>query len=313
MTSTYFITGEWGSTFMRLHLCRRDGGLLNIVASISNNNGVVGCTNFEDVFFDTAQPWLNEHGSMPVVLAGMIAANIGWHDSGYAACPVSSSDLRPLTFTTRGIGITLAPGLSCRNMFGLPDVVRGEDMQIFGWLDSRPRSPDEQNILCLPGRHVKWVLTRGHAVQSFFTGMNGELEDILIQHSLLGRGVQKTETLSQPEFESGRQLMFNDPTLSMGHALFATRSRLVLEEHTSETAASFLAGILVGGDIRDAMHAFETRHLLNGPVQVFGENDLSRTYVQSVQSMGHEAQCIIEPNLAVQGLVRILLNTVKSF
>ena len=306
MTSSYFITGEWGSTFMRLHLCRRDGDVLTITASARNTNGVVGCTDFEAAFFSAAQPWFDERGPMPVVLAGMIAANIGWHDSGYAACPVSSGDLRPLTFTARGIEITLAPGLSCRNMFSLPDVVRGEDMQIFGWLDSHPRSPDEQHILCLPGRHVKWVVTRGHAVQSFFTGMNGELEDILIQYSLLGRGVLKTKTLSQPEFEAGQKLMFDDPTLSMGHALFATRSRLVLGEHTPETAASFLAGILIGGDIRDAVRALESRHLLNGPIQVFGDNDLSRTYAQSVQSMGREAQCVTEPDLAAQGLARIL-------
>ncbi len=309
MNTSHFIVGEWGSTFMRLHLCIREAGTVQILAHVGGH-GVLGCEDFESAFFDAAQPWFNVHGPVPVILAGMIGSNIGWRDTGYAACPISSDRIEGVHFQTRGIDITIMPGLRCQNIFGLPDVVRGEEMQMFGWLDDQARAPNEQHIICLPGRHVKWVAALGHCVQSFFTGMNGEMEELLIQHSLLGRGVLQTEQLSDPDYTIGRNLMFDDPTLSVGHALFATRSRLVLRDHTPETAASFLAGVLIGGDIRDAMRAYVSRDMINGPVIVIGTTPLANLYAAELVNLGHPAQQVKDPDLAIKGLARFALASV---
>ena len=311
MTEGYFIAGEWGSTFMRLHLCRSTAAGCAIVAS-AQGVGVAGCTDFEAAFFATAQPWFDSHGPLPVILAGMVGGNIGWRDSGYAACPVASHAVAPLRFTARGIDIAITPGLSCRNMFNLPDVVRGEEMVMFGWLDSQTRSADERHVLCLPGRHVKWVTTTGAQVESFFTGMNGELEDILLRHSLLGRGVIQTQVVNEADFATGLDLMFNDRSLAMGHALFATRSRLVLGEHPPETAASFLSGLLIGGDIRDALTAYQARGGLPAPIVVLGESDLAARYIHAIKTFGCDAVQATTPHLAIQGLARLFTATQRS-
>lgn len=305
MNEAYFIAGEWGSTFMRLHLCRPTPSGADILAS-AHGPGVVGCTDFEGAFFAAAQPWLDMHGPLPVILAGMVGGNIGWHDSGYAACPAGSRDLNPLTFTCRDMAIAIVPGLSCHNMFGLPDVVRGEEMAMFGWLDSRPRTPSERHLLCLPGRHVKWVATIGNRVASFFSGMNGELEDILLQHSLLGRGVVRTQVMSEADFDSGLKLIFDDPTLSIGHALFATRSRLLRGDHSPETAASFLSGLLIGSDIRDALSACQAREELPQPVVVLGDSDLAGRYLRAIKTFGCDAAQVPTPHLAIHGLAQLL-------
>ena len=303
MNSGYFIAGEWGSTFMRLYLCDQSDGHFKILTE-AHGTGVMSTKDFEDAFFTTAQPWFDAHGHIPVILSGMVGGNIGWHDTGYATCPASSSDIRPFMFKARGVSIAIAPGLSCHNMFGLADVVRGEDMQMLGWLDSQVRAADERHILCLPGRHVKWVITEGTKVASFFTGMNGEMEDILLQHSLLGRGVERTDTLSQPDFDAGIAIMFADPTLSLGHALFATRSRLVLGELTPKTAASFLSGLLIGADIRDALKACQDRGL-SGPVIVMGASELAKTYAAIMIAQGRETIHVTTPHLAIQGMFNL--------
>lgn len=306
MTTDMFITGEWGSVAMRLHLCARTGDRIATIDTV-RGGGVRDCTDFEAAFFAAAGPWFQTHGPLPVILAGMIGSNIGWRDSGYAPCPAGTAELtgQLTSFTVRGVTINLSPGLKCRNMFGLPDVVRGEEMQVFGWLNASPCEDDERRLVCLPGRHVKWMVTRGQQIVSFFTGMNGEMEDILLAHSLLGRGVVR-EGFSQPDFDVGLTAVRDDTTLSLGHALFATRSRLVLGDHDAGGAASFLSGLLVGADIRDALNACRSRGLLESPVVVMGAGQAATLYADGLAAFGQTMTAISDDALAIHGLAALL-------
>ena len=79
--------------------------------------------------------------------------------------------------------IAIVPGLSCERD-GVPDVMRGEEVQVFGAMDLLAIA---QGDFVLPGTHSKWVRVGQGRVQSFATSMSGELYALLRQHSILAR------------------------------------------------------------------------------------------------------------------------------
>src|SRR5690606_23218356 len=84
----------------------------------------------------------------------------------------------------QGCRIAIAPGLACRNPLGTPDILRGEETQILGYLSLSPENR-EIHLLCLPGTHTKWVIVKKGYVDTFLTSMQGELFDMLEKHSVL--------------------------------------------------------------------------------------------------------------------------------
>jgi 2-dehydro-3-deoxygalactonokinase len=92
-------------------------------------------------------------------------------------------------------GATKDPRLRVSILPGLkqavpPDVMRGEETQIAGFLAA---APGFDGVLCLPGTHAKWVQISAEEVVSFRTFMTGELFDLLstqsvLRHSIAGEG-----------------------------------------------------------------------------------------------------------------------------
>jgi 2-dehydro-3-deoxygalactonokinase len=304
MTAQLFIAGEWGSVSMRLTLCERNGD--NITAlETRTGRGVIGCSNFEAAFFEAAEHWFLEHGAMPVILAGMIGSNLGWHDSGYVTCPAGVTEIRRnlSVINTRGVNVYFSPGLKTKNIFGLPDVVRGEEMAALGWLNQYP--DEAPRLLCLPGRHVKWLLTEGGRITSFFTGMCGELEDLLLTHGLLGKGVNREASCSNA-YRNGVSYMVSNPLLSIGHSIFATRSRLVLGEHTKDEASSFLQGLLIGSDVRDAFKAYELYGQNDKTIYLMDHASLTSQYKLAIDVFGYSTAVVSEHSLGIIGLAKTL-------
>ena len=304
MTQELFIAGEWGSVVMRLYLCRDNGKDIEVIDTVTGG-GVVGCPDFEAAFFTAVAPWFEAHGALPVILAGMIGSNIGWRDSGYVEAPAGSAEFasRLTTIQVRGVDIHFTPGLKCRNLFGLPDLVRGEEMQVLGWLAGQ--DDDTPGLICLPGRHVKWMLTQGRRIASVTTGMHGEIQDLLLGHGLLGKGVDR-DAWSETAFEAGLDTIQSDPGLSLGHALFATRGRLVLGEHRPDEAAAFLSGLVIGADIRDWLRALEGHALGDRTAMIFGHDATSERYMRAFRRYGAPCQRMDRPSLAASGLGSLL-------
>src|SRR3546814_14018480 len=112
--------------------------------------------------------------AVPVVLSGMIGSRQGWLEAPYLACPAALADLGaalvPLDLA-RGRRVFLAPGLSTRDAGGVPDVMRGEEVQILGEVD---RLGVDSAILCMPGTHSKWARVEAGRGTGCRTQMSGE-------------------------------------------------------------------------------------------------------------------------------------------
>jgi 2-dehydro-3-deoxygalactonokinase len=305
------IAGDWGSTAMRLHLCERTDGAVRVLESAAGP-GVKFCGDFEQAFFDAAGGWLERHGAMPVVLAGMIGSNLGWADCPYAACPAGAASLAPQLhrLTARGIEIAIAPGLRCTNVFGLPDVMRGEEVQLFGLL-ALLGGPSERMLVCLPGTHAKWAVVEHGQVQSFFTSMQGELFEVLLAHSLVGRGLPDATasvaiTPETPAFRDGVARMLGDPTLAAELAVFAARSRVVTGDLPAEEARAFLSGLLIAAEVRDAIAAYRARGIEARSVTLVGAEALMPLYAAPIEAMGGGVRMVPAHDASLCGLAALM-------
>ncbi|WP_268807371.1 2-dehydro-3-deoxygalactonokinase, partial [Tepidimonas taiwanensis] len=77
---------------------------------------------------------------LPAILCGMIGSTLGWAVADYLPCPASLADLRGdlLVLETGDAPVSIVPGLRCEGLTGAPDVMRGEETQVFGWTRLAP-------------------------------------------------------------------------------------------------------------------------------------------------------------------------------
>jgi 2-dehydro-3-deoxygalactonokinase len=120
------------------------------------------------------EPWLGA-GPMDVLACGMVGSRQGWAEAPYVAVPASPAALSPVRSPRR------IRACACRDPARPetgrpPDVMRGEETQIAGFLAA---APGFDGVLCLPGTHAKWVQISAGEVVSFRTFMTGELFDLL--------------------------------------------------------------------------------------------------------------------------------------
>jgi 2-dehydro-3-deoxygalactonokinase len=179
-----FIAGDWGTSHLRLFLCDADG-----VAHDSNSGpGAAEVSgHFEDVFASSTAQWEELHGALPAVICGMVGSSIGWTEAPYVPCPAHPEQIAEACTALKGGRIQIVPGLSCRNRFNAPDLLRGEETQILGALAREDRLRQGRWLLCLPGTHTKWVVVEDGLVREFFTAPTGELFALLRDRSVLVR------------------------------------------------------------------------------------------------------------------------------
>jgi len=126
---------------------------------------------FAAVLEAQAEDWIAA-GDGPVMMSGMIGSRQGWLEVPYAACPAGfeeiATGMRKVTWD--GGTAWIAPGLSCHDEAGVPDVMRGEEVQILGVLD---RLGPGAHTVCLPGTHSKWVEVTDGRIMRFTTHMPG--------------------------------------------------------------------------------------------------------------------------------------------
>ena len=253
------ILGDWGTTVNRLYLAQWQHGKLNILARVEGQ-GTKNNADPEASFFQLSQAWRQKHGVMPVYLIGTVGSNIGWKQVDYVACPADHSHSleKALRFNVRDTDFVIFPGLSCINRHGLPDSMRGEETQIFGFLAAQARQQGfhpEQQLICLPGTHTKWALTENGKVSTFLTSPIGELYEVLCLHSVLLKSAT-VKDWDDKGFKQGLTLSVKS-TSSLLHTLFATRSQQVIDGYTNAQAAGFLSGLLIGSDIKSAQRSFD--------------------------------------------------------
>jgi 2-dehydro-3-deoxygalactonokinase len=239
---------DWGTTSFRAYLAAADGAVLDRVA---DDKGILAVTagRFADVLSKATAPWIAAHGSLPILMSGMIGSRQGWVEAPYVKCPadVKAIAQRLTKIEVDGLGaVALVPGLETRGPDGAPDVLRGEETQVFGVLQA-PGARD--GLYVLPGTHSKWVTVKGGAILGFRTYMTGEVFAVLRGHSILGR-LMTPRGGGGPGFakglEAGRSSGLPGDLLSR---LFSVRTLGLFGEVPPPELADYLSGLLIGAEL----------------------------------------------------------------
>jgi 2-dehydro-3-deoxygalactonokinase len=285
---------DWGTTSLRAYRLDPNGTILEQRSSAS---GILAVENgqFAEALEKIAGDWIAA-GNAPVVMSGMIGSRQGWQEVPYVSCPAGAEEiaagLRKVSWP-RG-SAWIAPGLTCRDESGTPDVMRGEETQILGVLDQLGPGA---HTLCLPGTHSKWVEVRDGKIARFTTHMTGEAFAVLRGHSILGRMMKEGPTDSAG-FEAGVRRSAESGGLL--HHLFGVRARGLFGELPETASASYLSGILIGHEIRAARGSAGRVHLLCTA-------QLAQLYGQALSLLGVEP-VVLDPDAVTRALYRLSEN-----
>ena len=176
---TALIAVDWGTTSARAYRLDDRGEVCDARAAPLGIQQVKG--GYPDALAALLGDWSSD--TAPRLACGMIGSRQGWIEAPYVDCPAPVDALARGIVRTQDGALAIVPGLVCRGMDGMPDVMRGEETQIAGAI-ANEAAP---TLAILPGTHSKWALVHGGTIVAFTTHMTGEVFAVLHEHSILGR------------------------------------------------------------------------------------------------------------------------------
>ena len=292
-----FLAVDWGTTRVRAWRVAADGSVeANEIFPLGVSRLAPGEAAAR--FADTIRPALGAQ-DLPAILCGMIGSNLGWTPVRYLDCPVDLAALAQALHPAPGDpSAMIVPGLRGPGVAGAPDVMRGEETQVLGWLAGDPARRAGEHRLCLPGTHAKWVRVQDGRVVRFLTAMTGEVYDLLARQSVLRSDA--------PADDAGAFLAGVDAAGDGGgllSRLFSVRARVVGADAPAAETPSFLSGLLIGADAAGAAQLLETPP--DAPVELIGEPGLCRWYETALARQGRPSRRHDGGAAALAGLIAL--------
>ncbi|ANW27094.1 hypothetical protein BA953_23520 [Vibrio coralliilyticus] len=246
MNNVDWLIIDWGTTNFRAFAMRNDGTLIE---KIEKNLGLlqVKDNRFAEELASVLHDWLGEYQHLPVMMAGMVGSAQGWVDVPYVAAPVTLEQLAQQCHRFAlpwGASATIIPGVCTENAEGEVDVMRGEEVQLFGLKHMVDKA---QFNAVFPGTHSKHVTVESEQVKEFKTFMTGELFSILSQYSILGRGLPE-QNESQRAFLKG---VVESGGSDFTAKLFRTRTHRLFDKLDASSVLDYLSGLLIGQELKE--------------------------------------------------------------
>ncbi|WP_411884349.1 2-dehydro-3-deoxygalactonokinase [Polaromonas sp. YR568] len=233
---------DWGSSSLRGALLDADGAALD-ERSFARGILTVEAGGFPAVFESCFGDWMTP-GTL-CLISGMAGSKQGWREAPYCACPAGFGAIAAALEWVEPGRIAIVPGLSI-DKAGVPDVMRGEETQIFGALQLLGLSDAR---LVLPGTHSKWATVTNRQVTDFSTWMTGEFYALLRRHSILARMLPEDEpALDAAAFEQGVAHALAGPGLL--NTAFSTRTLSLFSRMATEALPSYLSGLVIGEELK---------------------------------------------------------------
>jgi 2-dehydro-3-deoxygalactonokinase len=263
---------DWGSSSLRGALLDADGAALE-ERSFARGILTVEAGGFPAVFESCFGDWMTP-GTL-CLISGMAGSKQGWREAPYCACPAGFGSIAAALEWVEAGRIAIVPGLSI-DKAGVPDVMRGEETQIFGALQLLGLSHAR---VVLPGTHSKWATVRDRQVTDFSTWMTGEFYALLRRHSILARMLPEGEpALDEAAFGQGVAHALAGPGLL--NTAFSTRTLSLFSRMAAEALPSYLSGLVIGEELK-------SQTLPRGEaVVVMGAEALTVRYEQALAQLG---------------------------
>jgi 2-dehydro-3-deoxygalactonokinase len=273
---------DWGTSSLRGAMIDGEG---RVVEERAFGTGILAVPpgGFPQVFEDLFGDWA---ALMPLCLiSGMAGSKQGWVEAPYCACPAGFADvaahLRWIESGLESSRIAIVPGLSCEHG-GVPDVMRGEEVQVFGALQLLDIS---EATVVLPGTHSKWVRARDGRIVDFRSFMTGEFYALLRQHSILSRTLPAQDgELDEDAFSQGVEHALRSASLLQ--TAFSVRTLSLFDRMPAQAAPSYLSGLVIGEELRaQPLDA-------GSEVVVMGSEALTRRYELALAQRGIRVRAV---------------------
>ncbi|MGB0786328.1 MAG: 2-dehydro-3-deoxygalactonokinase [Alphaproteobacteria bacterium] len=268
---TVIIGVDWGSTHLRIY--RLEGGVcVDKIHSTMGAKELIGKGShaFERVFVDAAGSWIDD--AQAIYVSGMATSKNAWFETSYIDCPCDLRKLGAGALQTaiQGKPVFLLPGIA--DTIG-PDVIRGEEVQLLGL-----SGEGKQRVVVLPGTHSKWVQISGFRILGFRTFMTGEVFELARYQSLGGR-LAEGEGFDRKAFENG----LAQSEAGLLNSLFSARPRVLLGNMKATATHSFLSGVTIGSEVREAQTVFD---ITDKELLLHADGHLATLYMQALSFLG---------------------------
>jgi 2-dehydro-3-deoxygalactonokinase len=263
------IAVDWGTSALR-------GARLDDAGQVLEEKsaplGILNVPNgdFAGIFAAQFSDWMKQGARC--LISGMAGSRQGWAEAPYVACPAGPDELVHHLHWIEPGRIALVPGLS-DTQGDVPDVMRGEEVQIFGAMRLAGLA---EGLFVLPGTHSKWVVVGGGRITGFRTFMTGEVYGLFSRHSILARTLDADAVFDEAAFRRGVARAGNGESLL--HNAFGVRALGLFGRLSPAESASYLSGLLIGEELG--------RQKLPGEVIVIGASALVERYALALAEKG---------------------------
>lgn len=302
---------DWGTTSLRAYLFDATGKVLDTrvsTAGIMNLPVPAEEGGFDAAFEEACGVWLEQAPSLPVLAAGMVGSAQGWVQAPYVETPAGEDALVAGIVTVRaasGANIAVVPGVL--EPGALPNVMRGEETQIFGALGGKDHANAQATALIgLPGTHAKWAVVEGARIARFYTFMTGEVYAALKAHTILGRTMKLPAAPDTAAFLRGVTVAREHGSAGLLATAFSTRTLGLTDQLAADEQPDYLSGLVIGHELAglEAVLARRDVALAACAPQLIGADALCERYRLALAQFGcNGAQVVREAT--ERGLWRI--------
>ena len=260
-----WIAVDWGTSTFRAYLVQNN----EVSDTIETKDGMkfVKSHLFEQTLLTLIDRWLDNDKITEILASGMVGSKQGWEEAPYQKTPCNLKSLNYITPSLKDnrISLKIFSGVSQINQ---PDVMRGEETQIAGFLNE---NPNFNGSICLPGTHSKWVEIKNNNIIKFKTFMTGELFEIISKNSVLIHSV-KAEKIDKMELLKSVDEILQKPEL-FSNALFQVRADDLINSKGPSIYKSRLSGYLLAIELLGSVEFWK-----NSDIVLIGNPDLTSMY-----------------------------------
>jgi 2-dehydro-3-deoxygalactonokinase len=303
---------DWGTTSLRAYLFDADGQVLATRAStagIMNLPRRVEQGGFDAAFDDACGAWLDQAPALPVIAAGMVGSAQGWLEAPYVDAPANADALvAGIVRVEAACGATLhiVPGVLQRGE--LPNVMRGEETQIFGALSADANVADtaRRALIGLPGTHAKWVVVQAGRIERFHTFMTGEVFAALREHTILGRTMETPDRPDTEAFLHGVSIAREKGQAGLLATVFSARTLGLTGQLTRDAQPDYLSGLLIGHELAglEAVLTQQQDTLAAQSLRLIGNEALCERYRLALAQFGCQQATLVK-HATERGLWRV--------
>ena len=284
-----WIAVDWGTSSFRAYLV--EDKVVKDTIETKDGMKFIKDNDFENTFINLIGKWLIKNKKTDVLASGMLGARQGWIEAPYEKAPCNLNNLNFIspTLIDSRVSLKIFSGISQNDP---PDVMRGEETQIAGFLSDNFQF---KGSVCLPGTHSKWVQVNQNNLEKFKTFMTGELFEIISKNSVLVHSVISDE-FDKTEFLKSADKILKCPKL-FGNSLFQLRADDLINSGSAVIYKSRLSGYLLGLELLGSLEFWK-----NNDIVLIGNKNLVDLYGDVLISKVSSIQKFTSKDMILKGL-----------